>query len=139
MKPGDLPEVLSLAGQLGYPNSLQDFESRFSEIQNHADYALFVARSASSKIVGYIQINREAHTLLAGPRADVAGLVVEQTERGNGIGAALLKHAEGWAKENQLPLVRIRSNIKRSDAHRFYQKNGYDVAKSWHLLTKTIE
>ena len=135
----DLSDVLNLAEQLGYPNTLSDLKSRFLEIQNNFDYALFVARNSAGKAVGFIQINRESHTLLTGPRADVAGLVVDENERSSGIGAALLQFAEDWAKKNQLPLIRIRSNVKRTDAHRFYQKNGYEIAKSWHLLTKSIE
>lgn len=135
----DLAEVGNLAEQLGYPSALDDLKNRFHEIEHSSDYALFVARSESDKVIGYIQVNRESRTLLAGPRADVAGLVVDKNERSKGIGAALLKQAEIWAKENQLPLVRIRSNIKRNEAHRFYQKNGYEIKKSWHLLVKEID
>jgi len=135
----DLSSVVSLVEQLGYPNAIEDLESRFSEIQNHPNYVLFVAKSSSGKAVGYVQVNRELHTLVAAPRAEIAALVVDQFERSKGIGAALLKRAEEWARENQLPLIRIRSNVKRSDAHRFYQKNGYEIGKSWHLLTKELE
>ncbi len=138
MSEEDLNQVLDLATQLGYPNTLKDFKIRFKEINASKDYALFVAKKETGEVVGYIQINRESHTLLAGPRAEVLGLVVDKNERRKGIGAALLKHAETWAKENWLPLIRIRSNIKREDAHRFYKSNSYDIKKSWHLFIKEL-
>lgn len=138
MKAEDLSQVLVLTRQLGYPCALDDFAARFAEMKGHPEYAIFVARTAAGKVIGYLQINREPHTLLAGPRAEVAGLVVDEHERGGGVGAALIAAAESWARERDLPLIRIRSNMKRSDAHRFYQKNGYEIAKSWHLFTKPV-
>ncbi len=63
---------------------------------------------------------------------------VDESSRGHGIGKALLVAAESWALGNQLLLVRIRSNLIRSDAHQFYQKQGYSVKKSWHLFTKSL-
>lgn len=139
MSAGDLAAVTRLAEQLGYPNKLEDIELRFRSIQGSPDYALFVAKNTFGKVIGYIQINREIHTLVASPRAEVAALVVDQNERSKGIGTALLKHAEGWAKNENLGLIRVRSNVKRTDAHRFYQRNGYEIPKSWHLFTKNIE
>jgi GNAT superfamily N-acetyltransferase len=134
----DLDDVTSLAAQLGYPNSSEDIKSRFASIQQSPSYALFVAKSGAGKVVGYIQINSEPETLLAGPRADVAALIVDGNERSQGIGTALLRRAEQWAKESKLPLIRIRSNMKRSDAHRFYERNGYAIKKSSHIFTKSI-
>lgn len=139
MTEADLPVVLGLAAQLGYPgNTIGSFAERFAEIQKSPDHALFVARNELGKTIGFIQIHREPHTLLSGPRADVGALVVDQQERGQGVGAALLRRAESWAREKRLPLIRIRSNVKREKAHQFYRRNGYAIAKSWHLLTKTI-
>jgi GNAT superfamily N-acetyltransferase len=136
MNSNDLSDVLSLSEQLGYPNSYTDLKARFDELQNQSDYALFVARADSGKVIGYVQINREPHTLLVGPRADIAALVVDQNERGHGVGAALLRHAEQWAWDNELPLIRVRSNLKRTEAHRFYSREGYELSKTSNIFTK---
>lgn len=90
------------------------------------------------QVVGWIQVNKEAQSILSEPRVEVSALVVDESYRGHGIGKALLVAAERWAIENQLLLVRIRSNLIRSDAHQFYQKQGYSVKKSWHLFTKSL-
>jgi GNAT superfamily N-acetyltransferase len=138
MTSSDLNDVTDLAIQLGYPNTVEAVASRFEEIQGAPDYALFVAKDEDGKVVGYIQINREPCTLLAGPRADVAALVVDQTVRSKGIGAALLQEAEKWAVVQGLSMIRVRSNVSRTDAHRFYQKNGYEISKTGHTLIKAI-
>jgi GNAT superfamily N-acetyltransferase len=138
MTRGDLIDVVRLAAQLGYSNIQDGIEERFSEIQNAKRFALFVARSDQGNVTGWIQINAEPTSLLIGARADIAALVVDEKCRGLGIGKALLLRAEEWAMENQLSLIRVRSNVKREDAHRFYQREGYTLAKTANMFTKKI-
>lgn len=139
MSVDDLSDVAILAEQLGYPNDIKDIRERFQKICNDNNYALYVAKNDQRKVIGFIQINSENHTLLAAPRAEVVALIVDDRHRGKGVGSALLKAAEEWARSQALPLVRIRSNIKRENAHRFYKGKGYENPKSWHLFTKKIE
>jgi GNAT superfamily N-acetyltransferase len=138
MKFEDLEGVLPLVAQLGYPCTFQDLQSRFKDFDGTKDYALFVAKDEAGEILGYIQINRESYTLLADTRADIGGLVVNEKARGQKVGEQLLKTAEAWAQENKIPLVRVRSNIKRIDAHRFYQRHGYVLNKTGHIFTKSL-
>ena len=64
------------------------------------------------------------------------GLV--EHHRGQGIGKILLKQAEEWAREKSIPLVRIRSNVKREDTRRFYLREGYELSKIANFFTKKI-
>ncbi len=132
----DIDQVMELAHQLGYPNSRTEIKNRFELIQDHPDYALFVAKT--SRVVGFIQINLEPVTLLIGTRADVAAFVIDEQHRGQGIGKQLLKQAEEWAREKSIPLVRIRSNVKREDTRRFYLREGYELSKIANFFTKKI-
>lgn len=134
----DLEQVTDLAEQLGYPNVLQDIKRRYEVINKHSNYALFVARDENAKVLGWVQVNAEPCSILTEDKAEVVALIVDQGSRNRGIGAALLKQAERWAKSKELKLMRIRSNLKRTDAHRFYQKNGYEIKKSWHLFVKLM-
>ena len=132
----DLPEVALLSEQLGYPVSLQDVEARFDEISTRSDYALFVAKVEDKNVVGWTQINKESKSLLIADYADVAALVVDEHYRGKGVGKLLLQEAEKWAQQNQMKLIRIRSNAKRTDAHRFYIREGYQVSKLSNIFIK---
>lgn len=138
MSQADIPEVASLAVQLGYPVSPQDIETRFREISANASYALFVAKDEGS-VWGWIQINREAASLIIADYAEVAALVVEEKGRGKGVGKLLLQEAEKWAKQNHVKLIRIRSSVKRTDAHRFYLREGYQISKISNTFTKSCE
>lgn len=139
MEEADLAEVVSLAKQLGYPVSIEDIRSRFGGISTNPDYSLFVAKTETNKVVGWIQINKEPKSLLVSDYADVAALVVDDKHRGHGIGRLLLQEAEKWAKRNGVKLIRIRSNAKRTEAHRFYNREGYEVAKLSNIFTKSCE
>jgi GNAT superfamily N-acetyltransferase len=132
----DLDDVTLLCGQLGYPNTLSDVEKRFHQMSGHLDYALFVARSDANEILGWIQMNVEPSSLLVVPRAEIAALVVTEKSRSQGVGKALVARAEIWAQEKNLNLIRVRSGIKRLDAHRFYKREGYELSKTSNVFVK---
>lgn len=139
MRTQDLDDVRRLASQLGYDCASYEIASRFAAIHNSAAHQLFVARNAEGgRAVGWIHVTIETLSLLGEPRADVSALVVDEACRGSGVGRALLAAAEDWAREQGLSLVRIRTNTKRERAHRFYEKSGYSLLKSWHLFVKDV-
>ena len=133
----DLPRVVVLAGELGYEVSPEDAAHRFSRLREHLDYAFFVAIQ-NEEVVGWIQINRDTESLLVDPRADIGALVVDQRHRSSGIGRLLLKQAEAWALEQGLIVLRVRSNIRREAAHRFYLREGYALLKTGHFFHKVL-
>ncbi len=138
MRKDDLPEVRRLAEQLGYPVDLHSLSRRYHAIENTQIHKLFVA-SSNGKVFGWIHVGKEMSSLLAEERADIGALVVDSHCRSQGIGALLMAAAEKWAKSQKLDLVRVRSNVKRTDAHRFYQRQGYALTKSWNLFTKKVK
>lgn len=106
MTADDLPSVNALAEQLGYRNSFDDVSARFQQMLNDSHYGLFVARDDEREVIGWIQINAEPTTLLIGPCADIAALIVDQDHRSKGIGRELINAAESWARSRNLPTVR---------------------------------
>ena len=138
MSEADLPDVRLLAEQLGYPIHLDDLTRRFKFLTNSAENELFVARKGNRHVVGWIHVGREMASLLADDRADIGALVVDSRSRSQGIGAQLLASAEKWAMKNHLKLVRVRSNVRREDAHRFYERQGYRLLKTGHMFTKEL-
>ncbi|HPF38426.1 MAG TPA: GNAT family N-acetyltransferase [Phycisphaerae bacterium] len=131
----DLPAVLRLSAQLGYPSSADSLTARFSEIEASGADAVFVRENATGDVVGWIHISRR--TLLeSGPFAEIVGLVVDESARGQGVGAALVRQAEDWAAENGLTDIRLRSNVVRASAHRFYERLGYVPIKRQAVFQK---
>lgn len=59
----------------------------------------------------------------------VLGLVVDKDHRCIGIGRILIQQIEQWASLAGCEGVMLRSNIKRQEAHLFYEKIGYTNIK----------
>lgn len=133
----DIEKVTKLAKQLGYPSTPEQIRERFAAIHKHPDHGLFVVRE-DDRLLGWVHVNRDSASLLSEPRAEITALVVDETERGKKLGTLLLQKAETWAKSQDLTLVRLRSNLKRTDAHRFYLREGYEIQKTWHLFVKEL-
>ncbi len=138
MSEKDIEDVTKLSEQLGYPNKVSDIKARYIEIKDLSDYSLYVARNSEGKVLGFVQVHAEALSLLEGSRANLGALIVDQRARGKGVGAALIKKAEEWARERGLHMMRVRTNIKRIEAHQFYEKQGYEINKTSHILTKKL-
>ncbi|MEH1775646.1 MAG: GNAT family N-acetyltransferase [Nostoc sp.] len=61
--------------------------------------------------------------------AIILGLVVDKDYRHSGIGRFLMQQIEQWASLAGCDSVLLRSNIKRKEAHVFYEKIGYTNIK----------
>ena len=58
--------------------------------------------------------------------------------RGNGIGQQLCSAVETWAAHIGISAVRVRSQQKRTDAHRFYARDEYEQTKTSLVFEKEI-
>lgn len=66
----------------------------------------------------------------------ITGLAVKKEFQHSGIGTNLLRHTENYAKENGISSIILCSGFKRTDAHAFYEHNGFD--KDSYCLDKII-
>ena len=95
------------------------------------------AATLDDQIVGWIDAAMERH-LQSPASAVIGGLVVREVLRGVGVGRRLCLEIEEWARSKSVPLVRVRSQIKRKDAHRFYLRDGYRKVKTSLVFEKTV-
>jgi GNAT superfamily N-acetyltransferase len=133
----DAPAVAALSGQLGYPSGVDEIAQRMACLAAHSDQAILVAEETGA-VVAWVHIIG-AERLVVAPFAEVGGLVVDAAWRGRGLGTALLAAAETWAAERGYELMRIRSNVIREDAHRFYEARGYEGSKRQVVFAKTLD
>lgn len=78
------------------------------------------------------------YSIDAGPRAEIGGLVVDESHRGLGLGKLLMGEAEEWARSRKLEGVYLRSNVLRQSAHGFYEAIGFRRIKSQHCFLKLL-
>jgi GNAT superfamily N-acetyltransferase len=129
--------LASLSAQLGYPSAKGAIRQRLLAIDRRNDQEVLVAE-VDGTVVGWVHVFR-AERIVADSFAEVGGLVVDGERRGRGVGSTLLRAAEAWAHERGLPLMRIRSNVVRDEAHEFYVKRGYTGSKQQAVFDKPLD
>lgn len=133
----DAEEIAQLSGQLGYPSTAEEAVERLQAVNRHAEHAVYVAET-NGRLVGWIHVFSRP-SLSTEPSAEVAGLVVDEHCRSRGVGEALMRQAERWAKEQGCRTVRLRSNITRLRAHAFYERLGYEIIKTSKSFYKALD
>ena len=133
----DAPSLARLATQLGYPTTEAEAGQRAAAILGLPAHRVLVAEN-DGEVVGWIHVAPSV-TLESDPSAEIAGLVVDEAFRGSGIGARLITEAEAWAASQGYVLMRVRSNVKRNRARRFYERAGFTVTKRQRNFEKRLE
>lgn len=136
-QPGDAATLTDLTEQLGYPASVHAIAARLANLLGLPEHALFVA-TADDQVRGWVHVFK-AHRLETDDCAEIGGLVVDTAWRGQGVGKSLMAAAETWARSLALTKVRVRSNIVREGAHRFYERLGYASLKRSTVFTRSLE
>ena len=133
----DAERMAELSGQLGYPATVKQMKARLSDVIKEKAAACFVAESRDGGVVGWIHVSTTS-LLEVERRAEVNGLVVDETVRSRGAGAVLLKAAEKWAWGKRCKSMSVRSNVIRERAHEFYLRNGYEQYKTQKTFRKYL-
>lgn len=135
--PGDTPALAELCTELGYPSTPGQVQKRLDALLGRSDQAVFVAALPDGQLAGWAHawlcVEMESDAFV-----ELAGLVVADGLRSQGIGRALLDEVEAWARAAGVPAVRLRSNILRTRAHEFYLRQGYEKYKTQAAFIKKI-
>ena len=136
--PLDVAAIANLSAELGYDTTSEEVSDRIRFLIQSPDHEIFVAVGDSNDVVGWVHVYTN-YRLMVDPFAEIGGLIVKEDQRGNGIGNQLLRAAEEWAKKRGLDEVRVRSNVTRERAHKFYISNDYETVKSQKVFQKTLQ
>jgi ribosomal protein S18 acetylase RimI-like enzyme len=124
-----LPDVLSVPD----PDEDDDFDEA---IANEAHCFIAVAERAG-EAVGFVDASwhdPEDPTDLVGPWCRINNLAVRADHRRCGVGTALVRAAEEWARQRGLPDVRLDVYEFNVGARRLYERLGY--ATFWRRMRK---
>jgi GNAT superfamily N-acetyltransferase len=133
----EAPTLAVLATQLGYPTSAEQAEERLRDILALPGGAVLVAEDEDGTVIGWIHVFG-AHRIEAAPFAEIAALVVDETRRGRGTGAALVEAAAEWAVRHGFRNLRVRSNVVRERTHAFYERLGFARSKAQVVFVKPV-
>jgi GNAT superfamily N-acetyltransferase len=132
----DAAEITRLSTLLGYPDGVAELGKRLSLLLDRPADAVFVAQGETT-LAGWIHVAEEVH-VVSERRCDILGLVVDEHARGRGIGRALVRAGEAWARERGLTRVVVRSNVARTGSHPFYERLAYRRIKTQHVYDKGL-
>lgn len=108
------------------PDDLSRYTEAFEVIDADPHQYLAVARR-NGRVVGTLQLTVVPGLSRQGAaRAQIEAVRVHADERGGGLGSTLLEWAEREAQGRGCVMLQLTSDAKRQDAHRFYQRLGYE-------------
>ncbi|MBM7702804.1 GNAT family N-acetyltransferase [Metabacillus iocasae] len=122
----DAPAIAQLMTQLGYITTEKQMQDRLNKLKHHEDYEGIVAEQDGT-IVAFVGLHDGLLFKDDQSYVRVIAFVVDETCRGQGIGTALLKEVERWAKQKGATSVTLNSGnrTERKDAHHFYIERGF--------------
>ena len=133
----DAADVAHLATQLGYPTDAESMRERLEAAQVSGQRDVIVAER-DGRVRGWIEVII-VESVASDPFAEIHGLIVDETERGGGLGARLVAAAEAWAVQRGMQRMRVRSNVARDRTRKFYEKHGYVVTKVSNVFDKMLD
>lgn len=120
----DATVIHELLSQLGYENSQEQIQSRLKSLLFDCTQKLLLAE-VDGVVVGLAALICFPYFHDGERLARLSSLVVEQRSRGQGIGKRLLIAAEQWARIQNCQRLELTTSTKRTDAHRFYERENY--------------
>jgi GNAT superfamily N-acetyltransferase len=133
----DAQAIAELGAQLGYPSTRQQIATRLAGVEAEPSSRVLVAENGEGRVVGWLHVAARTQ-LTEDCCAEILGLVVDESVRGGGIGAVLIRAAEEWARSEGCMRIRVRSRETRERAHRFYERAGYARSKVQVVLHKVL-
>ena len=121
------PEVVFLWNDVLGVRTVTDknFRITMDQMIKGGIYKTFVALF-ENHVVGFISI---VHALAVGSAngyLHITGLAVHKDFRRHKVGSELLRYTENFAKDSGISSIILCTGMNRTDAHAFYEHNGYD-------------
>ncbi|MBV8769607.1 MAG: GNAT family N-acetyltransferase [Hyphomicrobiales bacterium] len=136
LRSSDQQAASHLLRQLDYNVDVAELASRIDRVLASSTH-FAVAAEESGRIYGLAHAY-ERPALEKALEVVLQSLVVDQSVRKKGVGKQLVRAAETWAISRGIDRVVLHTRIDREDARRFYERIGYKVTATSHLMTKCL-
>lgn len=132
----DARTITRLAAQLGYDLPRHTIISNIQSIHESPDNISYVA-IIDNEVVGWMHVFYTVR-IESMPFCEIAGLVVDEEYRGKGIGKLLVDRANAWCALKQCTKLKVRSNVTRKEAHKFYEMLGFTKVKKQAIFEREV-
>ncbi|WP_149823426.1 GNAT family N-acetyltransferase [Streptomyces tailanensis] len=116
-----------LGAQRESPDDLAPYFTALERLSGDPHQHLMVA-VRGGRVVGTLQLTIVPGLSRRGStRSIIEGVRVHADERGSGLGTELIEWAISESRQQGCQLVQLTSDITRTDAHRFYERLGFEA------------
>jgi GNAT superfamily N-acetyltransferase len=128
----DIPEMIPLIYDLGYPAPPDEIKVRLQNILRLKEFRTLLAVTNEGKIAGMIGMTENYGYEHNAQYIRVLALVTGKDFRNMGVGKVLMMEAEKWAAEIDAYMIVLTSGLRneRKTAYAFYQHIGYEIKSS---------
>ena len=120
----DAQAIARMIDELGYAVAADDVTARLGMVEA-AGQAVRVAE-IDGQVVGCLSTSTMHVLHRPAPVGRISMMVVDERFRSRGIGAQMVEAAESMLAAKGCQLIEVTSNLRRADAHRFWERIGYE-------------
>ncbi|MEO8216528.1 MAG: GNAT family N-acetyltransferase [Acidobacteriota bacterium] len=125
----DLPALLMLYRQLDSVNSALTPERLsvvFAALSSYPDYHIYLAEDDGTIAGTFALLIMDTLGDRCAPAGIVEDVVVDRSRRGRGVGESMMQFAMDRCRFRGCYKLVLSSNVRREDAHRFYERIGFE-------------
>lgn len=132
----DTDRIQYLIAELGFVHSSEFIRAKL-QLLLESNNDIIVVYESEDEVVGLITLHFAVQLAFGGDIMSIGYMVVDSSCRSQEIGKQLEEYASQVAKDRRCTLIEVYSQAKRMDAHRFYERQGYQVAEKF--FSKEVE
>lgn len=126
----DVGAIQNLLSQMDYPETGLFLKDKVKILIGHPDEELIVYEK-DEEIIAFMSIHFIPQIALKGDFARVSYFAVDAAFRCNGIGREMEEYCVDLAKSRNCDRIELHSHSRRTDAHRFYFRQGYNESPKY--------
>ena len=124
------PNTTALLNQLGYPGTEGFLDRRIKALAGDPDEELVVGEE-NGEVLAVLSIHFIPQLAVLGPFARISYFCIDGDHRGKGMGRELEEYCEAVARQRGCDRIELHCHSRRTDAHRFYQQQGYEESPKY--------
>lgn len=136
----DAQEIQRISNfELGYNVNLNIVKKQIKKLTEDSVHYIIIGyeNEQTKKIIGFVHAELY-ESLYMDTGLNILGLAVDSNFQGQGIGKKLMSSIEEYALKNNISYIRLNSNVRRTEAHKFYESIGYVCDKTQKRLIKKL-
>ncbi|STQ86842.1 GNAT family N-acetyltransferase [Helicobacter muridarum] len=135
--PKEIQNAYNLMQELRPYLSLEEFTTKVAYQQENMQYRLFASYHKSQNIIGLCGV-MPFFVLYREKCLYICDFIIAPHLRGQGLGQRFLQEIEEMAKKEGYSQIELSSNLKREEAHRFYEKK-MNFQKMSYVFVKSLK